>query len=159
MDTLKILKAVLIGVSIFFVLFLSSLMVIKEKASQYSPIKLQLSEYEKYLFSDTNWTKEKIIEFISFVSEKHKVKNRALFIVKHESNFEPNKIGDDDKICPMTNKKQSSRGLWQISDCYNPQVSDICAYDIICSTNWAILRVKNNSNIWSVWRFRNEWYK
>ena len=159
MDTLKILKAVLIGVSIFFVLFLSPLIVIKEKTSQYSPIKLQLSKYDKYLFSDTNWTKEKIIKFISFISEKYQVKDRALFIVRHESNFDPKRIGDDDKVCPITGKKQNSRGLWQISDCYNPQVSDVCAYDVICSTIWAIPKVKNTPDIWSVWRFRNEWYK
>src|SRR5689334_4481464 len=44
----------------------------------------------------------------------------ALWIVQHESSFDPTRMGDDGQ----------SRGLWQISRIWHPEVTDACAMDI-----------------------------
>lgn len=104
-----------------------------------------------------------IKDYIKKVAEDYGVSlERAFFIVEKESQFESSRVGDTDKICPQginKGKVQRARGLWQINDCYHPEISDAVAFDIFASTDWAMPRVKNNPNIWSVWRFRKEWYK
>jgi len=80
----------------------------------------------------------------------------ALFIAQHESHFDPTSTGDTDKTCPQTGVKQRSRGLWQISDCYHPEVDDATAYSVVRSTAWAIRQMLDNPNEWSTWRFRNK---
>jgi hypothetical protein len=83
----------------------------------------------------------------------------ADFIIQHESNycwrngfFEPDIKGDLDKGI--------SRGCWQISKTYHPEVSDNCANDLECSTNWSLLRIKNSyQNDWSTWKYRKLWYQ
>lgn len=92
----------------------------------------------------------------------------AVWIASHESQlswrgdvFNPALVGDDDKICPQgpnKGKKQRSRGLWQISDCYHPEVSDAVAFDIVSSTIWAMPQMKKNPNQWSTWKFRKQWF-
>lgn len=73
----------------------------------------------------------------------------ADWIVKKESNYNSKAIGDDG----------NSRGLWMISSIYNPQVSDKCAFDVKCSTNWAMKELAaGNKNKWSVVRFCKNWY-
>jgi hypothetical protein len=83
----------------------------------------------------------------------------ALFIVQHESHFDPTTTGDTDKICPQTGLQQRSRGLWQISDCYHPEVDDEAAYSVVRSTAWALRQILKNPNEWSSWRFRHKWYR
>ena len=41
------------------------------------------------------------------------------------------------------------RGLFQINNKYHPEVSDECAFDIKCATEWTMWRVKNGH--------QNEW--
>jgi len=83
----------------------------------------------------------------------------ALWIVEKESQFDPTRTGDDDKICGRTGEQQRSRGLWQISDCYHPGVTDECAYDPICSTEWALKHLKRGyARQWSVFRFCKAWW-
>jgi hypothetical protein len=73
----------------------------------------------------------------------------ALWIVSHESQFDPTRKGDDGQ----------SRGLWQISSIYHPEVTDACAFDIQCSTAWSLnWIVKGNVMQWSTRRFCSEWY-
>ena len=73
-------------------------------------------------------------------SEEYKVNPQlALFIVQKESNFDPLAIGDEHLTCnlsksPNFGKPIRSRGLWQISDCSNWEVSDLEAFDIVSST-------------------------
>jgi hypothetical protein len=74
----------------------------------------------------------------------------ADFIIQHESQWDPGRVGDDG----------NSRGLWQISSIYHSEVSNACAYSVVCSTNWALNWIaKGNINQWSTWRFRCKWYK
>jgi transglycosylase-like protein with SLT domain len=67
----------------------------------------------------------------------------ALWIVKHESSFNPRARGDGD----------ASRGLWQISRVYHPEVSDDKAYAVTSSTQWSLERIRDGKvNEWSSYR-------
>ena len=67
----------------------------------------------------------------------------ALWIVKHESSFNPRAKGDG----------EASRGLWQISRIYHPEVSDDVAFSIASSTGWSLQRIRDGKvNEWSAYR-------
>jgi hypothetical protein len=63
-------------------------------------------------------------------------------IATYESRFRANAIGDRHLTCPITGQKQRSRGIFQISDCFHPEVSDEVAFSIPDSTEWALKRIK-----------------
>jgi hypothetical protein len=68
----------------------------------------------------------------------------ALWIVKHESQFNPRAKGDG----------EASRGLWQISKIYHPEVSDAVAFNVASSTEWSLERIRSGKvNEWSTYRF------
>jgi Transglycosylase SLT domain len=68
----------------------------------------------------------------------------ALWIVKHESEFNPRARGDG----------EASRGLWQISRIYHPEVSDAMAFNVASSTEWSLERIRSGkANEWSTYRF------
>ena len=70
---------------------------------------------------------------------------QAVFIVSHESQFNPNAIGDGGQ----------SRGLWQISRIHHPEVSDDCAFDPVCSTIWSVGKIRDGeARMWSAWRLK-----
>lgn len=67
----------------------------------------------------------------------------ALWIVKHESSFNPRAKGDG----------EASRGLWQISKIYHPEVSDSEAFGVRSSTDWSLQRLRAGKvNEWSSYR-------
>jgi hypothetical protein len=67
----------------------------------------------------------------------------ALWIVKHESSFNPRAKGDG----------EASRGLWQISKIYHPEVSDDEAFGVRSSTDWSMQRLQaGKANEWSSYR-------
>ena len=67
----------------------------------------------------------------------------ALWIVKHESSFNPQAKGDG----------EASRGLWQISRVYHPEVPDAVAFDAGSSTDWSLQRIRDGKvNEWSAYR-------
>lgn len=73
----------------------------------------------------------------------------AEWIVAHESQYTTNRLGDDG----------NSRGLWQISKIYHPEISDACAFNVECSTKWSLSQIlKGKIMEWSTWRFRFKWY-
>jgi hypothetical protein len=74
----------------------------------------------------------------------------ALWIVKHESEFNPRAKGDG----------ESSRGLWQISRIYHPEVSDAAAFNVASSTEWSLARIRSGKvNEWSTYRFCRTLYE
>ena len=74
----------------------------------------------------------------------------ALWIVKHESSFNPRAQGDG----------ESSRGLWQISRIYHPEVSDAIAFDVASSTAWSLGRIRSGKvKEWSTYRFCRTLYE
>lgn len=66
----------------------------------------------------------------------------AVCIAEHESQFRPDALGDRHLTCPMTGEPQRSRGLFQISDCWHPEVSDEVAFSVSSSTEWALNRMQ-----------------
>jgi soluble lytic murein transglycosylase-like protein len=67
----------------------------------------------------------------------------ALWIVKHESSFNPRAKGDG----------EASRGLWQISKIYHPEVSDAMAFNVASSTEWSLERIRSGKvSEWSTYR-------
>ena len=74
----------------------------------------------------------------------------AIWIVKHESQFDPHAKGDGD----------ASRGLWQISRIYHPEVSDAVAFSVASSTEWSLERIRSGKvNEWSTYRFCRSLYE
>lgn len=74
----------------------------------------------------------------------------ALWIVKHESQFNPRAKGDG----------EASRGLWQISKIYHPEVSDDDAFSVTSSTHWSLNRIRSGKvNEWSTYRYCKTLYK
>lgn len=79
----------------------------------------------------------------------HVTTTDALWIVQHESSFDPTRKGDDGQ----------SRGLWQISSIYHPEVSNECAFAASCATPWSLVWIaKGHIDEWSSWKCRYEWY-
>lgn len=74
----------------------------------------------------------------------------ALWIVKHESQFNPRAKGDG----------EASRGLWQISRIYHPEVSDAVAFNVASSTEWSLGRIRaGKAREWSTYHFCRTLYK
>jgi len=71
----------------------------------------------------------------------------AEWIVSHESRHNPEATGDGGE----------SRGLWQINKAWHPEVSDTCAYDVTCSTDWSLERIRAGYvDEWSTWKYCKE---
>ena len=76
--------------------------------------------------------------------------NLALWIVKHESSFNPQAKGDG----------EASRGLWQISKVYHPEVSDAAAFSVTSSTEWSLERIREGkASEWATYRYCRTLYK
>ena len=71
----------------------------------------------------------------------------ADWIVTHESQHHPEATGDGGE----------SRGLWQINKAWHPEVSDACAYNVACSTDWSLQRIRAGHIVeWSTWKYCKE---
>jgi len=76
----------------------------------------------------------------------------AVCIVEHESRFRVDALGDGHLTCRRTGKPMRSRGLWQINDCFHPEVSDEVAFSAPGSTEWALARIKSGrAGEWSTY--------
>lgn len=74
----------------------------------------------------------------------------AEWIVSHESQHHPEATGDGGE----------SRGLWQINKAWHPEVSDACAYDVTCSTDWSLERIRAGYvDEWSTWKYCKSWFE
>jgi len=73
----------------------------------------------------------------------------AAFIVAHESQDGARMRGDDGQ----------SRGYWQISSVYHPEVSTACADSLQCSTAWSLNWIRKGHVMqWSTIRYCKKWY-
>ena len=88
-------------------------------------------------------------------------KNVALHIAEHESKFLATARGDQkifangnggctNKKSPLYGKPANARGIWAITECWWPEVTDAQADDPEWSTHWAMKQLSDgNCNLWS----------
>jgi hypothetical protein len=118
--------------------------------------------YEVSEVSSTNaLSKADVKSYVSEQAQKLGLSERQIkiadFIIQHESDycwrngfFEQDIKGDLDR--------GYSRGCFQISKLYHPEVSDACANDLKCATDWSLKWIKaGHENQWSSWKYRC-WY-
>lgn len=73
----------------------------------------------------------------------------ALHIVENESHWNEKARGDLHIIC-SNGRVANARGLWQITECYWPEVSDAQADDPEWSTRWSLEKLKEGKcSLWS----------
>lgn len=80
------------------------------------------------------------------------------YIFQHESNFDPNEVGDMYIICPKTGRPVRARGVAQITECYHPEITDTQALDPIWSTKWSIPYMKNKKICMNMWSTCRDYY-
>lgn len=91
---------------------------------------------------------EKMIQIIAEVARQENFDNHELLIAiaKAESRFNPNIRGEQDP---------RDRGLYQINSHFNPDVTDECAFDPWCSTQWTIKELEAGH----AWKWNASRYK
>jgi len=83
---------------------------------------------------------ENVQEYITTINNGRIDNQMLLDIAWCESRFNPAAKGDNG----------ASRGLWQIHRPSHPNVSDECAFDVECSTEWTIDQIlKGNLKKWT----------
>lgn len=88
----------------------------------------------------TEWAQKDIHALVIATFGPHA--SAALKIMQCESGGNPRAIGDNG----------NSRGLWQISKIYHPEVSDAQAFNPEWSTQWAAKNFKVRPTMWSCYR-------
>lgn len=75
-------------------------------------------------------TSEVMVDLVTCYANKYHVPyDLAHYIVKNESHYNPNNVGDLNIICKRTGEPVYARGLMQITRCYYPNVTDEQAFD------------------------------
>jgi len=75
-------------------------------------------------------TPEAVKAYITKEAIEHNIPvERALHVAEKESHFGEDPKGDLDIICKRTGEPVYARGVYQLTRCYYPQVSDEVAFD------------------------------
>jgi hypothetical protein len=108
------------------------------------PVRLALVSADSTILKSGRPTTQEVRAYVRTQAEEHGVDPMlALWIVKHESSFNPRARGDG----------EASRGLWQISRIYHPEVSDAAAFSVASSTDWSLKRISSGKAYeWSTYR-------
>jgi len=76
---------------------------------------------------------------VDYYADKYGVdRELAHYIAKNESRYRANAIGDMNLICVRTGAPVRARGVYQITECYHPNVSDKEAFDADENIKYAI---------------------
>lgn len=86
------------------------------------------------------------------------------YIVENESHYDPKAIGDIN--IPCTNKQSPiygqgayARGIWQITRCWYPDITDEQAHSVEWSTEWALKIISSSKNdCITQWTTCRNWY-
>lgn len=73
----------------------------------------------------------------------------AVAVALAESSCNPNAQGHNGPTSGCPNGS-TDRGLWQINNCYHPEVSNACAYQIQCNAD-AAFRISSGGTNWTPW--------
>lgn len=76
---------------------------------------------------------------------------RVHYIIEKESQYNPNAIGDMNIICKRTGLPVRARGILQITECYYPEISDACTFDVECSLDKMLPVMKDDKKCLSQW--------
>lgn len=91
--------------------------------------------FEALEIERTYTTTEEIRELVDITADKYGIKRSKLhYIVRNESQYDPNAIGDTKITCtaknsPFYGEPVYARGLGQITRCYYPEITDEEAFD------------------------------
>ncbi|HEV7966676.1 MAG TPA: transglycosylase SLT domain-containing protein [Candidatus Acidoferrales bacterium] len=140
--------------------------VVSSQSAQTLPVPVKVTIYKSHRAQFTSLTRlpinplklqsdkptaQEVKAYVQTQALEHGVNPKlALWIVKHESEFNPRARGDG----------EASRGLWQISRIYHPEVSDAEAFNVATSTQWSLERIRSGKvNEWSTYRFCRTLYE
>lgn len=76
---------------------------------------------------------------------------KLAYIIHKESTGSTTVIGDMDIVCKRTGKPVRARGILQITECYYPEISDECAFDIDCSIRTMAEKLKDHKTCREQW--------
>lgn len=110
-------------------------------------------------------TKQQIKDYVLSEAVKARVDVHKIdYIVEHESHYDPKAIGDLNVVCsnkksPYYGKETYARGLWQITRCWYPDITDEQAHDVKWSTEWALNVIGNSrKDCITQWSTCRAWY-
>lgn len=84
---------------------------------------------------------------------------KVLFIVENESHYKPEAVGDTHLTCKRTGKPIRARGIFQITDCWYPNVTDEQAHSVEWSTKFALdIISQSKRDCISQWSTCRAWY-
>lgn len=85
-----------------------------------------------------------IKQLVDCYADKYGVdKKLAHYIVKNESQYNPELVGDMGITCKRTGKPVRARGLVQITECYYPEVTDEQAFNPNFNLEFGMELIKN----------------
>lgn len=89
---------------------------------------------------------------VNYYADKHGI-NRELaqYVVKNESHYNEQAVGDLFVFCPKDNKPVFARGSLQITRCYHPEISDDCAFDADCALDTMLPMMKDKKTCKKEW--------
>ena len=89
---------------------------------------------------------------------------RALYIAENESHFKSDARGDlhitcKNKNSPQYGKPVTSRGVFQVSRCWFPEITDEQADDVVFITEWALPRIADRETCKMLWTTCREYFR
>lgn len=81
------------------------------------------------------------------------------YIIQNESSYNPNATGDMGITCKRTGLPVRARGILQITECWYPNISDECAYDVECSLDKMLPIMANKKSCIEQWTTCGWYYK
>jgi hypothetical protein len=101
---------------------------------------------------------ETVEQKISRVALEHNIASTTLFnLAMGESSLDPLKEGDMGVLCPIGVNKDKpirAKGLVQITDCYQPEITDEQAFNPDWALNWAADKIAKGE-AWKTWTLCN----
>ena len=105
-------------------------------------------------------------ELVTYYATKYGVsQDLAHYIAVNESHYKPNEVGDENITCraqnsPYKGQAVYARGVYQITRCYHPQVTDAQAFDPEYNIEYAMkLIAKGRSTCISQFSTCRDYYK
>lgn len=83
----------------------------------------------------------------------------SIYVAEGESSFEEDQVGDMNILCKRTGLPVRARGVWQITSCFHPEITDSQAFDAEWSTKWAMKVLKDEKLCKQEFTVCRNWYK